>query len=144
MTHFHVLTLLCHHDAMPMGRLADVMGVSMSNATGIIDRMEERGLVERSRVPGDRRVVLVRPTQAGHDLVDEAELIKSDLVTNAIGRLADDQLEDLARVINALREAVDAEMAAHAGLQPHAAPCGHPDHGPAAAPSVVPARHPGA
>ena len=61
MTHFHVLTLLRHHDAMPMGRLAEILDASMSSATGIIDRMEERGLVERTRVPDDRRVVLVAP-----------------------------------------------------------------------------------
>mgnify|MGYP003529940522 CR=1 FL=1 len=58
MTHFHVLTLLRHHDAMPMGPLAATLDASMSSATGLIDRMEERGLVERVRVPGDRRIVL--------------------------------------------------------------------------------------
>ena len=61
-----------------MSRLAEMLDVSMSNATGLVDRMEERGLVERVRVPDDRRVVLVRPTQAGLGLVDEAELVKSD------------------------------------------------------------------
>src|SRR3954447_6217725 len=87
MTHFHVLTLLRHHDAMPMGKLADILDASMSSATGIIDRMEERGLVERVRVPDDRRVVLVRPTQAGLDLVDEVELVKSEVMISAISRL---------------------------------------------------------
>ena len=59
MTHFNVLTLLRHHDAMPMHRLADLIGASMPSVTGIVDRMEERGLVERVRVPEDRRVILV-------------------------------------------------------------------------------------
>src|SRR5512141_4363 len=80
MTHFHVLTLLRHHDAMPMGRLAEVLDASMSSATGIIDRMEERGLVERVRGPDDRRVVLVRPTISGLDLVDDAELVNSEVM----------------------------------------------------------------
>jgi DNA-binding MarR family transcriptional regulator len=95
MTHFHVLTLLRHHDAMPMGKLADILDASMSSATGIIDRMEERGLVERVRVPDDRRVVLVRPTQAGLDLVDEVELVKSEVMISAISRLDPAQLERL-------------------------------------------------
>jgi DNA-binding MarR family transcriptional regulator len=95
MTHFHVLTLLRHHDAMPMGKLADILDASMSSATGIIDRMEERGLVERVRVPGDRRIVLVRPTQAGLDLVDEVELVKSEVMEDAIARLDPAQLERL-------------------------------------------------
>ena len=40
-----------------MSRLADVAGVSLSNATGLVDRMEERGYIERTRVPEDRRIV---------------------------------------------------------------------------------------
>ena len=60
MTQVHVLSLLQHHGDVPMSRLADLLDVSVSNATGLIDRMEERGLVERVRVPDDRRVVIVR------------------------------------------------------------------------------------
>jgi len=111
MTHFHVLTLLRHHDAMPMGRLADVLDASMSNATGIIDRMEERGLVERVRVPDDRRVVLVRPTQAGLDLVDEVELAKNDVMIRAMARLDDAALERLSAAVSDLGTALEAEMA---------------------------------
>ena len=111
MTHFNVLTLLRHHDAMSMSRLAEVIGTSMPSVTGIVDRMEERGLVERVRVPDDRRVVLVRPTEAGLDLVDEAELIGSDVFKRALARLGDRDLDDLARIMNRLRDAVEAEMA---------------------------------
>jgi DNA-binding MarR family transcriptional regulator len=112
MTHFHVLTLLRHHDAMPMSRLAEVLGASMPSMTGIVDRMEERGLVERVRVPGDRRIVLVRPTSAGLDLADEAELISSDVFRRALGRLEGRDLDDLTRIMSHLRDAVEAEMAA--------------------------------
>lgn len=115
MTHFHVLTLLRHHDAMPMGRLADVLDASMSNATGIIDRMEERGLVERVRVPDDRRIVLVRPTQAGLDLVDEVELVKNDVLIRALARLDDDRLDRISAAAEDIRAALEAEMAAEPG-----------------------------
>jgi DNA-binding MarR family transcriptional regulator len=136
MTHFHVLTLLRHHDAMAMGRLADVLDASMSNATGIIDRMEERGLVERVRVADDRRVVLVRPTQAGLDLVDEVELVKNDVMVRAMSRLDPGELARLAAAAGDLRTALEAEMASdperfvdlHAGPASrthHAAPPAH-------------------
>jgi len=111
MTHFHVLTLLRHHDAMPMGRLADTLDASVSSATGIIDRMEERGLVERERVPDDRRVVLVRPTQAGLRLVDDAELVRSDVIRAALARMTLDQLERLTATIGELAGALETEMA---------------------------------
>jgi DNA-binding MarR family transcriptional regulator len=123
MTHFHVLTLLRHHDAMPMGRLAEILDASMSSATGIIDRMEERGLVERVRVPDDRRIVLVRPTRAGLDLVDEAELVKSELIVNAMARLEPAQLARLRRATDDLATAINAELAANPD---YAATCNHP------------------
>jgi hypothetical protein len=93
-----------------MGRLAEILDASMSSATGIIDRMEERGLVERVRVPDDRRVVLVRPTQTGLDLVDEAELVKSDVMAAALGRMAPEQLERLAAATADLHAAITAEL----------------------------------
>lgn len=111
MTHFFVLTLLRHHDAMPMGRLAEIMDASMSSATGIIDRMEERGLVERVRVPDDRRVVLVRPTPKGLDLVDEVELTKSAVMGAALSRLSPSQLKRIAAAIGDLHSAILAELA---------------------------------
>ncbi len=111
MTHFHVLTLLRHHDAMPMGRIAEILDASMSSATGIIDRMEERGLVERVRVPDDRRIVLVRPTRTGDELVDEAELVKSEILAAAITRLDPDQLDRLAVAATDLERAVGDELA---------------------------------
>jgi DNA-binding MarR family transcriptional regulator len=126
MTHFHVLTLLRHHEAMPMGRLADVLDASMSNATGIIDRMEERGLVERVRVPDDRRVVLVRPTQAGLDLVDEVELVKNDVLVSALGRLDPEQLDRLAVSVADLAAAVEAELASDPERFAEITSCTHP------------------
>ena len=122
MTHFHVLTLLRHNEAMPMGRLADILDASMSNATGIVDRMEERGLVERVRVPDDRRVVLVRPTQAGLDLVDEVELVKNDVMIRALARLSDVQLGRLSAAVADISAALAQEMhgdeACSSGIHP--------------------------
>jgi len=47
MTHFHVLAVLEADGPTPMSRLADQLGVAFSNLTGIVSRMEERGIVER-------------------------------------------------------------------------------------------------
>jgi DNA-binding MarR family transcriptional regulator len=135
MTHFHVLTLLRHHHAMPMGRLAEILDASMSSATGIIDRMEERGLVERTRVPDDRRVVIVSPTGAGLELIDEAELVKSDLMAGALGHLTADELDRLTTALGDLQRAIAGELAAspdYAAL----AGCDHARH--ATRPSAPP------
>lgn len=128
MTHFHVLTLLRHHDAMPMGRLAEILDASMSSTTGIIDRMEEKGLVERVRVPDDRRVVLVRSTAAGLALIDEAELVKSEIIISAISRLDPDQLDRLTAASADLGAAIADALADNPGYKA-LAQCSHA-HGP--------------
>src|SRR5690349_17062831 len=57
MTHLHLLSMLDRHGPVPMSRLADLLDISVSNATGLVDRLEERGWVERVRDREDRRVV---------------------------------------------------------------------------------------
>lgn len=128
MTHFHVLTLLRHHDAMPMGRLAEILDASMSSTTGIIDRMEEKGLVERVRVSDDRRIVLVRSTAAGLALIDEAELVKSEIIVSAISRLAPAQLDRLTLASTDLGAAIAGALADNPGYNA-LAQCSHA-HGP--------------
>ena len=55
----------------PMGELAAMMGCDNSNMTGIVDRMEERGLVRRAPAEGDRRVKLIELTEEGRRVRDE-------------------------------------------------------------------------
>ncbi|MFE9247823.1 MarR family winged helix-turn-helix transcriptional regulator [Streptomyces sp. NPDC007088] len=52
-------------EPMPMRRIARKLKCEPSNVTGIIDRLEARGLVERRPDPDDRRVKLAAPTEQG-------------------------------------------------------------------------------
>ena len=52
----------------PMGELATMMRCDNSNMTGIVDRLEERGLVERTAAERDRRVKLIALTDRGREL----------------------------------------------------------------------------
>lgn len=110
MTHMQVLWLLQHQGDLPMSRLAELLGVSVSNATGLIDRMEERGLVERVRVPDDRRVVLVRIAAGGIAAMDETEAIKQDRMRSILARLDPEQLDRLTTSFADLQTAIAAEF----------------------------------
>ena len=55
----------------PMGELAALMRCDNSNMTGIVDRLEERGLVERTAAERDRRVKLIALTERGREIRDE-------------------------------------------------------------------------
>ncbi|KIF70028.1 MarR family transcriptional regulator [Streptomyces sp. AcH 505] len=52
-------------EPMPMRRIAQKLKCEPSNVTGIVDRLETRGLVERRPDAGDRRVKLAAPTEKG-------------------------------------------------------------------------------
>jgi DNA-binding MarR family transcriptional regulator len=54
---------------LPMGSVAEVLACDASTLTGIADRLEERGLIERRLDPSDRRVKLLALTDTGRDLV---------------------------------------------------------------------------
>jgi DNA-binding MarR family transcriptional regulator len=56
--------------------LGHVLGLGKSTMTGVVARMEAAGLVERSPDPGDRRHLVVAPTDRGAELAErfEAEL----------------------------------------------------------------------
>ena len=53
---------------LPMSALADALGCDASNVTGIVDRLEARGLIERRPAAHDRRVKMISVTQRGADL----------------------------------------------------------------------------
>jgi len=115
MTHMHVMWLLQHHGDLAMHRLAELLDVSFSNATGIVDRMEERGLVERVRVPDDRRVVLVRIATGGLEALDQVEAIKQDRLRSILGHLDPTQRTRVARALDDIRGAIAAEFGSDFG-----------------------------
>lgn len=57
----------------PMRGLARRLQLDASNLTGLVDRLEERGLVERRADPADRRVRQLVLTSEGEELRDELE-----------------------------------------------------------------------
>ena len=108
MTQLHVMHLLDHHGEMPMSRLAEMLDVSLSNGTGLIDRVEERGFVERIRVPSDRRMVMVRLTPAGRQMLDEIETVREQVLRRVLDKLDSRQLTGVAAALADLRTAVEA------------------------------------
>jgi DNA-binding MarR family transcriptional regulator len=145
-TNSHILSMLDHHGEMPMSRVAEMLDVSLSNASGVIDRLEDRGLVERLRVPDDRRVVLVRATDAGRTALTRAEVLKEGLLQNLLDRLDGARLQRLALALEDVRAAAVEAFASDPDLVRHEHISGSPlNHIPgppdrAGAPSV-PASH---
>jgi MarR family transcriptional regulator, organic hydroperoxide resistance regulator len=61
----HALKVLRPGHPIPMRELAGSLACDPSNITGIVDRLGDRGLVERGSAPGDRRVRTLMLTEEG-------------------------------------------------------------------------------
>jgi DNA-binding MarR family transcriptional regulator len=124
-TNLHVLSILEGHGEMSMGHLAEILDVALSNASGVIDRLEDRGLVERVRVPGDRRVVVVRVTPAGRAELARADVLKDELLQSILARLDDRRLDRLAAALDDVASAAlevfatDPEFSRHEHVLDH-------------------------
>jgi len=83
----------------PMSALAGDLRVSLPTATGVVGRLVSERLAERGAHPEDRRVVLVRPTDAGRDVVRRVLGALEELVTNVLSRMGDDERQALLQAV---------------------------------------------
>lgn len=124
MSQLHILFTVERHGDMTMTRLAEMLDVSLSNATGLVDRLEERGYLVRDRIPTDRRVVMVRLAPAGEQMLREVDALSEELLRSVLERLPANQLRAVGHAISALRESVDAVV----GEPTEPSPNHHPQH----------------
>src|SRR3954451_22308785 len=137
LVHLHVLTVIEADGPMPMSKLADALDVSVASATGIVDRMEQRGLVRRIHSQEDRRVVLVEKTDAGDDVFKSIGESRRAGLAHILSSLTEDELRGYlagTRAIRRARAAAAAMFAAKgaepAGGAPRWVACSGPTCGP--------------
>src|SRR5580700_5609674 len=93
----HVLHLIEPGRPLPMGRLAATLACDASNVTGLVDRLESRGLVYRRASAEDRRVKVLGLTPTGARL--RALLLERMTKPPAtLGRLSTDEQRTLVKI----------------------------------------------
>jgi DNA-binding MarR family transcriptional regulator len=103
--HLHVLTVLEAEGPLPMSHLADALDVSVASTTGIVTRMEERGLIERTHAETDRRVVNVTLTEAGRNVFREMAEVRRFGLRKLLGELSEEELAGFLAGLRAMRAA---------------------------------------
>ncbi|MFF7047756.1 MarR family winged helix-turn-helix transcriptional regulator [Streptomyces griseorubiginosus] len=108
---FEVLIRLCRQpgEEVSQRELADDLTLTSSGITRLVDRMEEAGLVVRVPAPGDRRSVLVEPTDHGQTVFLQAAAVHAQVVdryfVNPLSRADYTRLtSSLGQIHEALRE----------------------------------------
>lgn len=84
-----VLRGVAESDGVPIGHLAKEVSLSQATVTTIVDRLEQRGLVERCRGERDRRKVLLFITGAGSELLERSPAILQEEFLESFEQLED-------------------------------------------------------
>ncbi len=98
-----------------LGQLGADLGLTPPSVTRVIDRLEERGLIERRRDAADRRKVVAAILPAGLRLVTSVPLLDESAIRKAAEILAP---ADRERIAAALEEFVRAVRGAEEGTAP--------------------------
>ncbi|WP_281918053.1 MarR family winged helix-turn-helix transcriptional regulator [Nocardia sputorum] len=106
--HFGILTHLARSDGCSQQELANLLRVHRNAMVGLIDELEEKGLIQRRVHPADRRAHAVHLTESAHTLLAAATAEAEALEEEIFAPLDD---AERARLIQLLRRA-----SAHAGL----------------------------
>lgn len=98
---------------LTMGELARFLNLDKSSVSGLVDRAEKRGLVERGPHAHDQRVTTVSITALGRDLIAQAAIRTEDDLSELVACLGTDRTEALTDLLttvlseNARRAGVD-------------------------------------
>jgi DNA-binding MarR family transcriptional regulator len=109
----HLLREVFHRGPCTQRVLADALGVTPRNVTGLVDALEETGFVRRGPHPEDRRATLIRLTDLGTDVMTEMQQGQAEFARILFADMPDRQRAALARgmghVLDRLRELVPQE-----------------------------------
>ncbi|MBN2283336.1 MAG: MarR family transcriptional regulator [Deltaproteobacteria bacterium] len=96
----HCLIALREKGPLPPSQIAKAIMVKSSTVTGIIDRLEYKGLVRRNRNSPDRRVIHIELTEQGTELAQNAPPPIQQKILDGLKELPQ---EEVARIIGSMK-----------------------------------------
>lgn len=96
------LRVVGQHEGIRPGELAAHLRVAPRSVTDVVDALEERGLLERRRDPGDRRATVLALTASGQRLVDETGAARRADAEAYFARLPERDRATLRRILTRL------------------------------------------
>nr|WP_044200928.1 MarR family transcriptional regulator [Oscillochloris trichoides] len=98
---FYTLIHLQHvGEECKMSDLADATHQSAASLTGVVDRLVEKQLIERSRHKHDRRQVMVCITARGIALISEIRHARREQMQMALGQLSEDEVDTFQLILD--------------------------------------------
>lgn len=103
------LLALHEHGPLSLSHIGRVIMVKSSTVTGIIDRLEQKGLVIRLRNSADRRVITIQLTAAGKKLADNAPPPIQQKILDGLKTLPHSEIRRIVEGLNMLTHMLDVQ-----------------------------------
>lgn len=103
---YFVFAALWCEDGVTLGDLGEKVALDASTLTGIIDRMEREGFVQRRPDPEDRRAIRVFLTDKAREVGGQVEPIATELDAELRALFSKEDMETFERVLHVLAERV--------------------------------------
>lgn len=111
---FAVLEVLLHKGPLPIGEIGDRVLLTSASMTYVVDKLEERGLIERRPCPEDRRVIYAELTEQGRERIEEVFSEHSALIRRLTEELSPTEKETLTDLLKRLGKSAEGKEVADA------------------------------
>ncbi|VVN98064.1 MarR family winged helix-turn-helix transcriptional regulator [Pseudomonas fluorescens] len=101
---WQVLAKLSVNEGIHQKGLADMLDIESITLVRLLDKMQERGLIERRRHPSDRRLSLLFLTAAAHPLLEIMRGLGEQTRSEAMADFSGAERENLIQVLTRMRE----------------------------------------
>jgi DNA-binding MarR family transcriptional regulator len=93
------MLLLDKRKEITMTELVEYINTPMSTATGIVDRLVKNGYIKRDRSEADRRIVVLRLTEKGTQLMERLKSMIYEYIGMIVGDLTEEEKQYMTRII---------------------------------------------
>ncbi|GGE32429.1 transcriptional regulator [Pullulanibacillus camelliae] len=114
--HF-VLNYIHKKQTVTSSELAEMLNVKKSAITALINRLEEKGLIERERQHNDRRVVHLSLSSKGRQLSEECDQKVNELVADLITRFNDQEISQFMQTYEKIALFLDEALRKEKGVE---------------------------
>ena len=103
------LLALFENGSLPPSQIAKYMLVKSSTVTGVVDRLEQKGLARRMRNSPDRRIVTIELTEIGNHLAENAPPPIQQKIVDGLKKISEEEIDEIVFALTKLTDMLDVQ-----------------------------------
>lgn len=101
-----VISILAKNGKQKVSDISEKMGLSDSTVSGILDRLEQKGIIERKRNKDDRRVVKIYLSKGSQEICQEFHRKREEYFAHLLKKLSEQEINDIIKSLEILNRVV--------------------------------------